>query len=131
MHFHPLRLYPDQDLRAALRDFLRRERLEAAFVAAGIGSLMRATIRLADHPEAAMLEGPLEILTLSGSLSPDDAHLHISVSDGAGKVTGGHAGWGCIVRTTAEILLAPLDEYIFARELDPETGYRELTIRRR
>lgn len=131
MHLQPLRLHPDQDLRAALCDFLRREGLAAAFVVAGIGSLKHAAIRYADDPEASEVPGPLEILTLSGTLSPDGAHLHIGVADAAGKVCGGHLGSGSLVRTTAEVLIAPLPDYVFAREPDAETGYRELAVRRR
>jgi len=78
-----------------------------------------------------VLQGDLEILTLSGTLSPDGSHLHISVSDGAGTVRGGHVASGCTVRTTAEILIAWLPEWRFAREQDPATGYAELMPRPR
>lgn len=36
---------------------------------------------------------------------------------------------GCIVRTTAEILLALLPEHGFSREPDAESGCNELVIR--
>jgi hypothetical protein len=36
---------------------------------------------------------------------------------------------GCIVRTTAEVLLALLPEWEFAREPDALTGYDELVVR--
>jgi len=72
--------------------------------------------------------GDLEILTLAGSLSPDGAHLHMSVSDADGRVTGGHACVGCTVRTTAEILIALLPGHRFRRMLDDDTGFPELSI---
>ena len=78
-----------------------------------------------------MLEGPLEILTLSGSLGADGAHLHMSVADAAGTVSGGHVGYGCRVRTTAEVLLADLPGWSFTRERDGATGYPELVVRSR
>jgi hypothetical protein len=37
---------------------------------------------------------------------------------------------GCIVRTTAEVLLALLPEYRFSHESDAASGYKELTIHR-
>ncbi len=40
------------------------------------------------------------------------------------------SGIGCIVRTTAEVLLAVLDERPFERAPDAATGYDELAIRR-
>ena len=41
---------------------------------------------------------------------------------------GGHAAYGCIVRTTAEVLLAPLPHWHFSREPDAATGWAELVV---
>lgn len=125
----PIRLHPLQDLRSALDAMLAQHKLDAAFVLQGIGSLSVARIRFAGRGEATELRGDLEILTLAGSLSPDGAHLHISVADAEGRVSGGHVAPGCIVRTTAEILLAVLPEHRFSREPDPDSGWDELAIR--
>lgn len=121
-----LRLNPGDDLRASLDQALKQGGAEAAFVVSGIGSLRGAGIRFAGAEAATRIEGDLEILTLAGSLSPDGSHLHISVSDADGRVFGGHAAPGCTVRTTAEILVAVLPEWRFARTHDPRTGYAEL-----
>ena len=127
----PIRLHPGQDLRAALEAVLAEQRLAAAYVLQGIGSLSVARVRLAGMPGPTQLSGDLEILTLAGSLSPDGAHLHIAVADAQGRVVGGHVARGCIVRTTAELLLALLPEYRFSREPDEGTGFDELAIRGR
>jgi predicted DNA-binding protein with PD1-like motif len=129
MEAHALRLNPGDDLRGALDATLKQRGAEAAFVVSGIGSLRGARIRYAGAEAASVLEGDLEILTLSGTLSPDGAHLHISVSDAAGQVRGGHVAPGCTVRTTAEILVAWLPEWRFSREHDPATGHPELLPR--
>ena len=78
-----LRLNPGDDLREALAS-------HTGFVVAGIGSLVQAELRFAGEPGPTRVDGPLEILTLSGTLTPDGAHLHISVSDASGRVLGGH-----------------------------------------
>jgi predicted DNA-binding protein with PD1-like motif len=124
----PLRLNPGDDVRAAVVAALRDSGHAAGFVLQGIGSLSVAQLRYAGMPEPAELRGDLEILTLAGSVSPDGAHLHMSVSDAQGRVLGGHVGPGCIVRTTAELLLALLPGRRFARAFDPQTGYQELKI---
>ena len=124
-----LRLNPGDDLRASLDLALKQGGGEAAFVVSGIGSLSGASIRFAGAENAARIEGDLEILTLAGSLSPDGSHLHVSVSDAEGRVFGGHAAPGCTVRTTAEILVAWLPQWHFARTHDPATGYAELAPR--
>jgi len=129
MQAHPLRLSPGDDLRAAIEDQLRRREWHAAFVLQGIGSLSVARLRFAGAEAPAELRGDLEILTLAGTVSPDGAHLHMSVSDARGQVFGGHVAPGCTVRTTAELLLARLPGHRFSREPDPANGYMELVIR--
>ncbi|MBV8604231.1 MAG: DUF296 domain-containing protein [Pelomonas sp.] len=125
----PLRLEPGADLRGALEALASAEG-QAFFVVAGIGSLGGARLRLAGATAELALDGPLEILTLAGSLSADGAHLHMAVADASGAVQGGHVGRGCTVRTTAELLLAPLPGWRLTREPDAATGYAELRIAR-
>lgn len=124
----PLRLPPGADLRAAIESALGTH--TAAFVLQGIGSLSVAQLRYAGVDQLATLRGDLEILTIAGSIASDGAHLHMSVSDAQGRVFGGHVAAGCIVRTTAELLLAVLPEHAFSRELDVVgSGYKELVVR--
>jgi uncharacterized protein len=130
MELLPVRLSPGADLRLALETLLRQHGASAAYVLQGIGSLSVAQLRLAGRPAPSELRGDLEILTLAGSLSPDGAHLHMSVSDADGRVIGGHACAGCTVRTTAEILIALLPQHRFRRALDDDTGFPELSIAR-
>jgi len=124
----PVRLVPGDDLRAALETIARDQAIGAAFVMQGIGSLSVANLRYAGLDQPTRLDGDLEILTLAGSLSADGAHLHTAVSNAEGRVVGGHVSPGCIVRTTAEILIACLDGVRFSRDLDPRTGFPELSI---
>jgi len=127
----PLRLLPGMDLRRALESAVAARGCEAAFVVSGIGSLRGARLRMAGANASTTLEGNLEILTLAGSIAPDASHWHMSVADHEGRVFGGHVAYGCAIRTTAEVLVALLSDWTFAREHDPETGYAELAIRRK
>jgi predicted DNA-binding protein with PD1-like motif len=129
MHPLPLRFTAGLDLRAALDAVLAEHKVDGAFVLQGIGSLSVARIRFAGLPEPVELRGDFEILTLAGSLSTGGPHLHICVADSQGRVSGGHMGPGCIVRTTAEVLVALLPEHRFSREPDPATGFQELVVR--
>jgi len=123
----PLRLQPGADLRSGLAAALAASgKGGSAFVISGIGSLSQAALRLAGANEVLQLTGELEILSLAGTLGPDGAHLHMSIADAGGRVLGGHVGQGCIVRTTAEVLLAVLDDWELRRAADPATGYLEL-----
>jgi predicted DNA-binding protein with PD1-like motif len=129
MDYLPMRLAPGADLRGGLEDCLQRRGVRAAFVLAGVGSLRRARVRLAGREQPEDLDGDLEILTLTGSLSPTGAHLHVSIADATGRVLGGHVSHGCVVRTTAEVLVVVLPGWSFAREVDSATGFLELVIR--
>jgi len=125
----PVRIPALADLREVLAGLPALHGVGAAFVLQGIGSLSVARIRFAGAPDCTELHGDLEILSLGGSLSLDGPHLHIAVSDVAGRVTGGHMGPGCVVRTTAEVMVMLLPGHRFSREHDPATGYKELFVR--
>jgi len=120
-------------LRAALEVAVLAESCRAAFVLSGISSLSTAGIRLAGADQPTRLTGEMEILTLSGTVAADSrktsSHMHMAISNAAGQVLGGHVAPGCIVRTTAEVLLALLPDWQFSREPDTQTGYEELVIR--
>ena len=131
----PIRLTPGQDLRQALEAAVRGQNCQAAFVLSGIGSLSTAGLRFAGAEQAQRLVGDMEILSLAGTVAVDgvrsSSHLHMALSTATGAVLGGHVAAGCIVRTTAEELLALLPEWAFTRELDAQTGFDELVVRGR
>jgi uncharacterized protein len=124
----PLRLQPGDDLRRALEAWMGEQEEQAGCVISAVGSLSVAQLRLAGATEATAIRGELEILSFSGTLSPDGAHLHMAVADSQGAVIGGHLCAGSLVRTTAELVIGLLPEWSFRRELDPATGYPELRI---
>lgn len=124
----PLRLQPGADLRRALETWMGEQSEQAGCVISAVGSLSVAQLRLAGATEAKAIQGELEILSLSGTLSPDGAHLHIAISGSSGAVIGGHLCAGSLVRTTAELVIGLLPDWRFSRELDPATGYAELRI---
>ena len=124
-----VRLAPGSDLRKTLEDFFSQEKLSAAGVVSAVGSLSSSTIRLANAKESKTIEGPLEIVSLSGTLSTDGAHLHIAVADTVGQTTGGHLLEGCKVYTTVEVVILELTDLKFTRDQDSATGFRELVIR--
>jgi predicted DNA-binding protein with PD1-like motif len=131
----PIRLNPGDDLRAAIEAAVRGADCRAAFVIAGIGSLSTAGLRFAGAEQPRRFTGDIEILSLAGSIAYDGAHssshLHMALSTASGEVFGGHVAPGCVVRTTAEVLLALLPEWQFSRAPDAATGYLELEIAKR
>ena len=124
----PLRLKPGDDLRRTLEAWLGEQQEQAGCVISAVGSLSLAQLRLAGATQATAIHGELEIVSLSGTLSPDGIHLHIAIADSSGTVIGGHLCAGSLVRTTAELVIGLLPEWRFRRELEPVTGYTELQI---
>ena len=125
----PLRLLPGADLRQALETWMGEQEEQAGCVISAVGSLSVAQLRLAGAVTATVIHGELEILSLSGTLSPDGSHLHIAIAGSSGAVIGGHLCAGSWVRTTAELVIGLLPEWRFSREFDPATGYAELRVR--
>ncbi len=135
MNVHVLRLAAGDDLRASLEaafvELARAHGIAAACIVSAVGSLSQAVLRFADRSAVGEINGPLELLMLSGTLSADGAHLHGSVADANGAVRGGHIMPGCTVRTTCEVVIALLPGWEFRRELDVATGSRELAVKAR
>jgi uncharacterized protein len=124
-------LLPGQDLRRALEAAVAGQGCAAAFVLSGIGSLAQARVRFAGAEEPRVASGDLELITLAGTVATNASHLHATLATSDGSIFGEHVAYGCMVRTTAEVLLALLPEWEFARERDALTGYDELVARRK
>ncbi len=123
-----LRLSPGEDPKATLDSFAQNHHLEAAWVVACVGSLVKAVLRFANQPEPVTLEGHFEIVSLEGVFSLHGGHYHIAISDGEGRTYGAHLMDGSAVYTTAEIVISSLEGLQFLRSFDPQTGYDELDI---
>ena len=126
--YHCFRLTKGMDLKKEIEDYVIKNKITGVILSS-VGCLSKLAIRLADGKTVVEDEQPYEIVSVMGTLSKDGVHLHISASDGEGKTIGGHLKNGCIVNTTAEIVLLEIKEVEFSREFDETTGYEELVIR--
>jgi len=135
MRTHAVRLSPGSDLKAELQRLTDERALRAGCILTCVGSLSLARLRMpgaaGDAAVVKTLEEPLEILSLAGTLCPEGLHLHISLARGDGGCIGGHLLEGCVVRTTAELVIGELDQVEFRRPPDAATGYNELSVRQR
>lgn len=131
MKIFALRLEPNIDLKQSLKSFTATNYIQAGFVLTAIGSLNKATIRFANQQIGQVLNQKFEIVTLNGTLSVNGIHLHIVISDHNGKTIAGHLEDGCIIYTTAEIVIGESEDLVFDRVFDPQTGFKELQIRGR
>lgn len=128
MKTYSFRLKPGEDLKKELEAFALNNAIKAGIVLTCVGSLTKASLRLADENISKVFEEKFEITALVGTLSKDGVHLHISLADSQGKAIGGHLLVGSTIYTTAEIVIGELESTIFTREYDESTGFKELKI---
>jgi len=123
------RLKPGEDLKAGIEKIVKEKAISAGWVATCVGSLTDYSIRFADQPGPSAGSGHFEIVSLTGTVSADGSHLHLSISDSTGHTIGGHLLSGCKIYTTAEIVLQYTNKYNFTREKDGTTPWEELQVR--
>jgi glutaredoxin-related protein len=104
----PLHLEAGSDVRQSL-EALAHEQGAQGYVLSVVGNLSAAVFQCPGKPAPTRLRGELEIITLSGTLSPEGVHLHLSFSDGDCRVWGGHLEPGTLVLRGADLLLGFLE----------------------
>lgn len=125
---HAFRLKPGQDLKKQILELVNEKQIKAGWISTCVGSLTAYNIRYANQPAGSSGTGHFEIVSLTGTVSVNGSHLHISISDSTGTTIGGHLLDNNIVYTTAEIVILSSDELLFKREKDGSTPWEELQI---
>jgi len=129
MQAYTFRLKPGQDLFDSIETFVAENKIEAGCVLSSVGSLTHATLRLANREYFSEYEGHFEIVSMTGTVSMNGSHIHVSISDGDGVTIGGHLVSGCKIYTTAEMVLAMFEDVVYKRELlENDSGYEELVV---
>lgn len=126
---YALRIKPGADLKQSLQEFVTAKNIKAGWINTCVGSLTRYNIRFANQPTTASDSGHFEIVSLTGTLSVNGSHIHISISDSTGKTIGGHLADGNIIYTTAEIVIGTTENIVFTREKDGTTDWEELQVK--
>lgn len=116
-------------LREEIQEIAAKEGIAAGVILSAVGSLASVTLRMAGAKEHRTWKEELEIVSITGTVSATDCHIHLAVSREDGSVVGGHLSPGSVVRTTVEVTIQELGNVRFDRESDAETGYDELVVR--
>jgi len=135
MKLYTLRLKQNQDLKVELLKFAQVNDIKAGSVITCVGALKFFVLRMAgatpDKQDIRTYNESHEIVSLVGTLTGIDCHLHIALSNKEGQVVGGHLKDGSKVGLTAEIVIAEDDTRVYTRELDQDTGFSELFFKQR
>ena len=104
-----LHLEPGQDLLLSISAIAQEKRI-SGFLLGVVGNLSKASFQCPGRDKPTVLEGELEIITLNGTFDADGVHLHLSLSDGACQVWGGHLEQGSLIMKGADLLLGILKQ---------------------
>lgn len=129
MQTHAIRLKPGEDLKQSIMKYVQEHNIKAGWLVTCAGSLSTYAIRFANQPNFVKDSGHFEIVSLTGTVSVNGAHIHMSISDSTGKTIGGHVVDGNIIYTTAEIIIQESRNFVFTREKDNTTPWEELQIK--
>lgn len=125
---HIFRLTKGMDLKKSIVEYCKDNNIKAGIIGACVGCCYEIYFRLAGGKDFYHKIGDHEIVSMTGTISEDGVHIHVSFSDIEGNVVGGHLSEGCFVNTTCEIAIIEVDNYKLTREFDEETGYKELVV---
>jgi predicted DNA-binding protein with PD1-like motif len=128
---HAFRLKPGQDLKKEIEAYVLQHHIEAGWVMTCVGSVTQYHLRFANQPQGTKGNGHFEIVSLTGTVSINGNHLHMSVSDSTGRTIGGHLLDSNFIYTTAEIVIGEGKQLIFTREKDGTTEWEELQIKKK
>lgn len=128
MKTYAFRLHRGDDLRGSLEQFAAEHQLQGAVILSCVGCLSHW--RLRDASGVRIQEGTehVEIVSATGTISRERLHIHLSLGREDMSCLGGHLAEGCLVNTTAEVVLLELEDVAFGGAYDADTGYQELVI---
>ena len=125
---YAFRLKPGQDLQEGILKLVNEKQIKTGWISTCVGSLTKYNIRFANQPNSNSDSGHFEIVSLTGTVSINGSHIHMSISDSTGKTIGGHLMEGNIIYTTAEIVILTSNDFIFKRQKDGTTPWDELQV---
>ncbi len=128
---HAFRLKPGEDLRKAINTYVQQHQIAAGWIMTCVGSITQYHLRFANQQQGTKQNGHFEIVSLTGTVSVNGSHLHMSVSDTTGYTVGGHLLDNNLIYTTAEIVIGEGKQFIFTREKDGTTAWEELQVKKK
>lgn len=122
------RLTKGMDLKKEIVKYCSENGIRAGMIGTCVGCCSEVNFRLAGGVKFYTKKGDYEIVSVTGTISENGVHIHISFADASGNIVGGHLSDGCLVNTTAEICIIEINNYKLSRNYDDNTGYKELKV---
>lgn len=126
MTIHSIRLHQGDDLLLSIKQLASEQHINAGVVLSAVGCILKGRLRDASGVNVRDITEHCEIVSLTGTISVNRCHLHISLSKEDLSTIGGHLQEGCIINTTCELIIGEIPGQAIDVEFDEETGYDEL-----
>lgn len=123
-----------EDVLESLKRIVRAEGIKNGVILNGYGTLNRcrfhsvAAVGFPPKDEFYTVEGPFELLSLSGTIANGEIHVHVEVAD-KDHAFGGHLEPGSRVLYLCDVAIAELGDIDMAFEVRPKTGLKLLTVK--
>jgi predicted DNA-binding protein with PD1-like motif len=129
---YTIRLKEGQFFKEEIEGIAKEKPIKAGVLLSVVGGLENVVLRMPKFGEEKHIikemVGPFELVSGTGTISPDGCHIHISVSDKDGHCYGGHLKDGCAVKNTIEVVIGIFENVTYKRVFDSETGFNELSV---
>lgn len=99
----------------SIQEAARQADIHTGVVVSGLGSIAEGHIHTLGTE--AHLSGPLEVVGFAGIIAGYEPHIHVSLTDAAGRYHGGHLLEGCPVLTVAEISILRVPDLRLVRRV--------------
>ena len=109
------KLETGRDLLISLQEMTKKEN-KAGYILSVVGNLSEARIQCPGKKQSTLIKNNLEIISLNGTIGPNNCHLHISFSDGNCNVWAGHLKEGTIIFKAADMLIGFHEENLIIKE---------------
>lgn len=128
-----VRLKDGQFLREEIERIARERNVRAGVILSLVGGVRNVHLRMPKLETGEHiikdLDGPFEIVSCTGTVSPDGCHIHFSISDRNGDCYGGHLKEGCAIFYTVELVIGIFEDAEYHKVMDANTGFEELNVK--
>ena len=121
------KLETGKDLLISLQEMAKKQN-KAGYILSVVGNLSEARIQCPGKKQSTLIKNNLEIISLNGTIDPNNCHLHISFSDGNCNVWAGHLKEGTIILKAADMLIGFLEENLIKEEKPDHNKQVEIFI---
>ena len=90
------RLHGGDDIMLSIKDLCKTEHIRAGVILSGVGCVLRTRLRDAGGVNIREIAEHMEIVSMTGTVSENRCHIHISLSKEDLSTIGGHMTEGCI-----------------------------------